>query len=115
VERNEELADLSSLVPGFNRRVRHRKELAGPTTSECQHARSIRHRWRKIVAWRNGASTPEFSSASPTIPARLRDIAAFLGITERSVFGIVTELTTAGYVIKDKDGRRNRYRVGVTS
>jgi hypothetical protein len=42
---------------------------------------------------------------------RLRDIATTLGITERSVFGIVTDLTTAGYVIKDKDGRRNRYRI----
>jgi hypothetical protein len=42
---------------------------------------------------------------------RLRDIAATLGITERSAFGIVTDLTTAGYVVKDKDGRRNRYRI----
>ena len=42
---------------------------------------------------------------------RLRDVATTLGITERSVFGIVTDLTTAGYVIKDKDGRRNRYRI----
>ena len=42
---------------------------------------------------------------------RLRDIAAILGITERSVFGIVTDLTSAGYVSKEKDGRRNRYRI----
>lgn len=42
---------------------------------------------------------------------RLRDIAAALGITERSAFGIVTDLTKAGYVVKDKDGRRNRYRI----
>lgn len=42
---------------------------------------------------------------------RLRDIATTLGITERSAFGIVTDLTEAGYVIKDKDGRRNRYRI----
>ncbi|MFZ2058484.1 MAG: winged helix DNA-binding protein [Acidimicrobiales bacterium] len=44
---------------------------------------------------------------------RLRDIAATLGITERRVFGIVTDLTTAGYVLKDRDGRRNRYRIQV--
>lgn len=44
---------------------------------------------------------------------RLRDIAATLGITERSVFGIVTDLTGAGYVLKEKDGRRNRYRIQV--
>jgi DNA-binding IclR family transcriptional regulator len=43
--------------------------------------------------------------------ARLRDIAASLDITERSAHGIVTDLAEAGYVIKQKDGRRNRYQV----
>ncbi len=42
---------------------------------------------------------------------RLRDIATTLGITERSAYGIVTELTAAGYVMKEKDGRRNRYQI----
>jgi DNA-binding IscR family transcriptional regulator len=42
---------------------------------------------------------------------RLRDIASTLGVTERSAFGIVTDLTSAGYVVKGKDGRRNRYRI----
>jgi MarR family protein len=40
---------------------------------------------------------------------RLRDIAATLDITERSAFGIVSDLTEAGYVRKERDGRRNRY------
>ncbi len=43
--------------------------------------------------------------------ARLRDIAASLGITERSAHGIVAELAEAGYVVKQKDGRRNRYQI----
>jgi len=43
--------------------------------------------------------------------ARLRDIAASLGITERSAHGIVTELAKAGYVVKQRDGRRNRYEI----
>jgi hypothetical protein len=43
--------------------------------------------------------------------ARLRDIAASLNITERSAFGILTDLVEAGYVIKEKNGRRNRYHV----
>ena len=43
--------------------------------------------------------------------ARLRDIAASVGITERSAFGIVSDLAEAGYVVKEKGGRRNRYRV----
>jgi hypothetical protein len=43
--------------------------------------------------------------------ARLRDIAATLGVTERRAHGIVTDLTQAGYLIRQKDGRRNRYQV----
>jgi len=43
--------------------------------------------------------------------ARLRDIAVSVGITERSAFGIVTDLAEAGYIVKEKGGRRNRYRV----
>jgi DNA-binding IclR family transcriptional regulator len=42
---------------------------------------------------------------------RLRDIAARTGVTERTAFGIVTDLTEAGYVVKHKDGRRNRYQI----
>jgi hypothetical protein len=42
---------------------------------------------------------------------RLRDIAASVGITERSAYGVVTGLTAAGYVVKRKDGRRNRYQI----
>ena len=44
---------------------------------------------------------------------RLRDIAAALRITERTAYGIVTDLTAAGYLVKDKDGRRNRYQIQV--
>ena len=42
---------------------------------------------------------------------RLRDIAASLDITERSACGIVADLTALGYVVKQKDGRRNRYPI----
>jgi hypothetical protein len=42
---------------------------------------------------------------------RLRDIAASLNITERSAFGILADLVEAGYVVKEKNGRRNRYHV----
>ena len=42
---------------------------------------------------------------------RLRDIAASLGSTERSAYGIVTDLAAAGYVVQRKDGRRNRYQI----
>src|ERR1700751_1735082 len=42
---------------------------------------------------------------------RLRDIAASLGITERSAHGIITDLTTAGSTVKKKAARRNRYQI----
>jgi DNA-binding transcriptional ArsR family regulator len=42
---------------------------------------------------------------------RLRDLASALGITERSAYAIVDDLVEAGYMVKEKDGRRNRYRV----
>ena len=42
---------------------------------------------------------------------RLRDIAERVGITERTAYGIVTDLVEAGYVVKDREGRRNRYEV----
>jgi DNA-binding transcriptional ArsR family regulator len=43
--------------------------------------------------------------------ARLRDLAAALDVTERTAYGIVVDLTEAGYVVKEKDGRRNRYHI----
>ena len=42
---------------------------------------------------------------------RLRDIADCLGITERRTYDIVSDLTEAGYVVKQKEGRRNRYEI----
>lgn len=42
---------------------------------------------------------------------RVREIAAQVGVTERTAHGIVSDLVDAGYVVKAKDGRRNRYRI----
>ncbi len=42
---------------------------------------------------------------------RLREIAASLSITERRAYGIVNDLAASGYIVKEKDGRRNRYQV----
>ncbi len=47
----------------------------------------------------------------PRPGVRLRDIASTLSITERSAYGVVNDLARAGYVVKVKDGRRNRYEV----
>jgi DNA-binding transcriptional ArsR family regulator len=42
---------------------------------------------------------------------RLRDLSVSLDITERTAYGIVVDLTEAGYVVKEKEGRRNRYEI----
>jgi DNA-binding transcriptional ArsR family regulator len=43
--------------------------------------------------------------------ARLRDVALSVGITERAVQKIVSDLEEAGVVERIRDGRRNRYRL----
>jgi hypothetical protein len=51
----------------------------------------------------------EHISTDPS--ARLRDIAADVGITERTAAHIVKDLEAAGYLSKTRNGRRNRYEV----
>ncbi|MCZ2859856.1 helix-turn-helix transcriptional regulator [Blastococcus sp. VKM Ac-2987] len=48
-------------------------------------------------------------AADPDV--RMRDVAARVGITERAVQMIVGDLEQAGYVIRERVGRRNRYTV----
>ena len=47
----------------------------------------------------------------PTI--RTRDIAAQVGITERATQAIVSDLVDAGYLTRQREGRRNNYTVVV--
>ena len=47
--------------------------------------------------------------------ARMRDISAVVGLTERTVQAIVADLEAAGYLTRDRDGRRNRYTVNQDS
>ena len=42
---------------------------------------------------------------------RLRDIAAEVGVTERAAHRIVSELVEEGYLVRHREGRRNRYEV----
>jgi len=43
--------------------------------------------------------------------ATTREVATNLGMTERSVQRIVSNLDSAGYIKKERAGRRNRYEV----
>jgi hypothetical protein len=45
--------------------------------------------------------------------ARLRDIAGWVGITERATQKIVSDLVDAGYLRVTRVGRRNRYAIQV--
>ena len=42
---------------------------------------------------------------------RMIDVAQRLGITERAVQGIVADLVDAGYLARERVGRRNHYRI----
>jgi len=42
---------------------------------------------------------------------RMRDMARRLDITERAAQRIVADLVRAGYVVREREGRRNRYTV----
>lgn len=64
------------------------------------------HAWRFVT---NHAHVLTCIAADPT--ARVRDIAAVVGITERSAAGIIRDLEQAGYLRRMRDGRRNRYEV----
>jgi DNA-binding transcriptional regulator PaaX len=64
------------------------------------------HLWRFVT---NHAHVLEAIANNPTI--RLRDIAAEVGITERTAAQIVNDLAEAGYLTKSRDGRRNHYAV----
>lgn len=43
--------------------------------------------------------------------ALMRDVALTVGITERAVQKIVSDLEDGGYLVRERDGRRNHYRV----
>jgi DNA-binding transcriptional ArsR family regulator len=64
------------------------------------------HLWRFVT---NHAHVLACIAADPS--ARLRDIAAIVGITERTAGQIVRELEQAGYVTKTRVGRRNQYEI----
>jgi predicted transcriptional regulator len=42
---------------------------------------------------------------------RLRELGDAVGITERAAQGIISELVGAGYIARERIGRRNRYTI----
>jgi hypothetical protein len=56
-----------------------------------------------------GGSWTLLTARTPT--ARIRDISATVGLTERTVQVIVADLEAAGYLTRTRTGRRTRYSV----
>lgn len=46
---------------------------------------------------------------------RLREIGDRVGITERAAYRIVADLADAGYIARERNGRRNRYTINALS
>jgi len=64
------------------------------------------HVWRFVT---NHAHVLACIATDPTL--RMRDIAANVGITERTAAQIVSQLEQAGYLTKTRVGRRNEYEL----
>jgi DNA-binding Lrp family transcriptional regulator len=64
------------------------------------------HSWRFVT---NHAHVLECIAGDSS--TRLRDIAATVGITERTTAQIVKDLEQAGYLTRTRVGRNNRYEV----
>jgi hypothetical protein len=64
------------------------------------------HPWRFLT---NHSHVLTCIGADPSV--RLRDIAAAVGVTERTAAQLVNDLVQAGYLTKRRDGRRNTYEV----
>ncbi len=76
------------------------------TTPESQAADPVPRPWTLLT---NHGRLLLLISAHPD--ARLRDLAAEAGITERAAGSIVSDLQEAGYVTANRQGRRNSYVV----
>ncbi len=104
-----------------------------PSRSKNNPAPSIRNRFTATVARgpATASATPAVAAATPSgvewtfltnhahvllclarePEARIRDVAAMVGITERAVQRIVTDLKDGGYIEPIRSGRRNHYEI----
>jgi DNA-binding transcriptional ArsR family regulator len=64
------------------------------------------HRWKFLT---NHAQVLACIAHDPGV--LLREISEQVGITERAAHRIVTELADAGYIMRERQGRRNRYTI----
>jgi DNA-binding MarR family transcriptional regulator len=76
------------------------------TKTSTPHARAEEPAWTFLT---NHAHVLLCIARHPEM--RMRDVAYMVGITERAVQRIVADLEEAGYIVRIRQGRRNRYAV----
>lgn len=76
------------------------------STKKISHSTQERGSWTFLT---NHAHVLLCIARNPEVV--LRTVAGEVGITERAVQRIVTDLEQAGYVTREKAGRQNRYNV----
>jgi len=77
-----------------------------PLDADAADAHSSGHEWTFLT---NHSHVLIYLAMQPR--ARLRDVAAQVGVTERAVQRIVHDLEEAGALTRTREGRRNRYRI----
>lgn len=77
-----------------------------PTASPARSRPESRHRWTFLT---NHSHVLILLNSEPDLV--LREIAARVGITERAIQQILTDLENEGFIEREKVGRRNHYRV----
>ncbi|MGJ7440636.1 helix-turn-helix transcriptional regulator [Aquipuribacter sp. MA13-6] len=80
--------------------------MTGTTSSTVAPETAPRSQWRFLT---NHGHVLVYVHRHPE--SRVRDIAAAVGITERSAQLILADLESGGYVTKVRHGRRNRYEL----
>ena len=75
-------------------------------TSYMSRAEEAQHSWRFITN-----HTQVLLCIAQNPETRLKDVAGEVGITERAAGRIVADLVDAGYVTRQRTGRRNQYTI----
>jgi DNA-binding MarR family transcriptional regulator len=86
----------------------NRKKAAAITTVVDADEESSKHAWTFLT---NHSHVLICLFRDPHM--RLRDVARHVGVTERAVQGIVSDLENAGIITRYREGRRNRYDIHV--
>ena len=86
--------------------VKESADVKENTSAETARAQTLAGSWTFLT---NHAHVLVCLSAAPD--ARLRDVALQVGITERAVQRIVADLEAGGILVRERDGRRNRYEI----